>query len=93
MPIATKPLTGSEFVVEVPGIDLSESQDAETIAALRTALAKHSILVFRQQSLTNEQQIAFSRNFGELEIHLVRQYLMPKHPEIIVLSNIGAGGL
>ena len=33
MPIAMKPLTGSEFVVEVSGIDLSESQDAETIAA------------------------------------------------------------
>jgi alpha-ketoglutarate-dependent taurine dioxygenase len=93
MPISTEPLTGSDFVVEVSGIDLSEPQDAETVAALRTALGKHSILVFRQQSLTNEQQIAFSRNFGELEIHLVRQYLMPEHPEIIVLSNVGAGGV
>lgn len=93
MPISTKPLTDSDFVVEVAGVDLSEPQDAETIAALRTALAEHSILVFRRQSMTSEQQIAFTRNFGEPEIHLVRQYLMPEHPEIIVLSNVGAGGV
>jgi len=93
MPISTKPLTDSDFVVEVAGVDLSEPQDAETIAEMRAALGKHSVLVFRQQSLTSEQQIAFTRNFGELEIHLVRQYLMPEHPEIIVLSSVGAGGV
>ncbi len=93
MPISTKPLTDSDFVVEVAGVDLSEPQDAETIAALRTALGAHSVLVFRKQSMTSEQQIAFTRNFGDLEIHLVRQYLMPEHPEIIVLSNVGAGGV
>ena len=92
MSFSTKPLTDSDFVVEVSGIDLGEPLDAETVAALRAALGKHSVLVFRQQSLTSEQQIAFSRHFGELEIHLVRQYLMPDHPEIIVLSNVGAGG-
>ncbi len=93
MPISTKPLTASDFVVEVAGVDLSEPQDAETIAELRTALGKHSVLVFREQSLTSEQQIEFTRHFGDLEIHLVRQYLMPEHPEIIVLSNVGADGV
>ena len=46
------------------------------------------IVFFRDQLLTNEQHIAFSRRFGELEIHIVKKYLLPDHPEILLVSNI-----
>jgi len=43
---------------------------------------------FRDQHLTNEQHIAFSRRLGELEIHIVKKYLLPADPEILLVSNI-----
>ena len=64
MPISTRPVTDTDFVVEVTDIDLSQEQDDATIAELRVALNEHSILVFHGQRLTSEQQIAFSRRTG-----------------------------
>ena len=45
----------------------------------------------KAQNLTEEQQIAFSRRFGELEIHIVKKYLLPGHPEILLISNVRNG--
>jgi taurine dioxygenase len=50
------------------------------------------MLIFRGQVLSNEQHIAFSRRFGELEIHTAKHWLLPEHPEILVLSNRGEKG-
>jgi alpha-ketoglutarate-dependent taurine dioxygenase len=52
---------------EVSGIDLSVATDSDTFNAIRDAFAEHQLLVFRNQTLTPEQQIAFSSNFGEVE--------------------------
>lgn len=77
---------------EVIGLDLSQPLDAQTFAELREAYNQCSVLVFRQQHLTPEQQIRFSRGFGELEIHLMERYLLPGHPEIFRVSNIVENG-
>ena len=77
---------------EILGIDLREKQSAETIAALRDTLAKHSLLLFRDQDITPEQHVAFSRRFGKLEHHVLAEYLLPGIPEIYVLSNIKKRG-
>ncbi len=45
-------------------------------------------MFFREQRLSEEQHIAFSRRFGELEIHIVKKYLLPGYPEILLISNI-----
>lgn len=92
MKIATKPMTTTRFVVEVEGVDLSKPVDGQTVAALRREINEHSILVFRGQSIDNDQHVAFSRNFGDLEIHTVKQYLLPDYPEIIALANRGEKG-
>lgn len=55
------------FVAEVSGVDLTRPADGPTVAALRAAFDEHSILVFRRQDITDEQQIAFSQHFGPLE--------------------------
>jgi taurine dioxygenase len=80
------------FVAQVYGINLAEVQDAETIAVLREGLNEHGILVFRDQSLTNAEHVRFSQQFGQSEIHTVKQYLLPDFPEIIALANRGEEG-
>jgi len=71
----------------VHGIDLSEPLDAATLATVRDAFHEHLVLVFPGQSLTPAQHIAFSRRFGDLAIHVSDEYLLPGHPEILLLTN------
>ncbi len=56
------------FVGEVSGIDLRRSVDRETVAAIEAGMDRYAILVFRDQPLDDEQQLAFTRNFGPLEL-------------------------
>ncbi len=55
------------FVGEVSGIDLTQPIALEQVAAIETAIAEHAMLVFRDQRLTDDQQLDFSRRFGDLE--------------------------
>ena len=55
------------FVGEVTGIDLRQPLDSAGVAAIEAAIARHAVLVFPDQPLSDEQQIAFSRRFGPLE--------------------------
>jgi len=65
---ATSPLTITPVTAvlgaEVSGIDLREELDAPTLVALRAALVEHKVLFFRDQPITDEQQVRFSRYFG-----------------------------
>ena len=91
MEITVSPVQG-RFVAEVAGVDLSKPLDDDRFRDIRDAFLAHSILVFRGQTLSNEQHIAFSRRFGELEIHPAKHWLLPESPEILVLSNRGEKG-
>lgn len=51
---------------EVYDINLKESLDASTVAAIRALLLERGVLFFRDQYLTDEEQIAFTRYFGEV---------------------------
>lgn len=73
---------------EIRGVDLSQPLDAETFAQIDDAYNRHTVLVFRDQKLTPEQQIAFGRRFGPLEIHVRHEYLLKDYPEILVVSNV-----
>jgi taurine dioxygenase len=77
---------------EIIGVDLAQNLDGPTFERIRNAYYEHSIIVVRDQHLTPAQQIAFSRRFGELEIHVLAQYLLPGYPEILVISNIVENG-
>ena len=85
------PLCG-RFAAEIGGIDLGAPMDDATFESIYRAFLDYSLLVFHDQQLTNEQHIAFSRRFGELEIHTARHWLLPDFPEILVLSNRGEQG-
>jgi taurine dioxygenase len=74
---------------DIAGLDLARPLDAETFAAVRRAfLISEGVLVLRNQRITPEQHIAFSRRFGPLMIHVLKQYLLPGHPEILQVSNV-----
>jgi alpha-ketoglutarate-dependent 2,4-dichlorophenoxyacetate dioxygenase len=55
------------FGAEVSGVDLTRPLDGATFAAIAAAFDEYSVLVFRGQPLTDEQQMAFSERFGPLE--------------------------
>jgi taurine dioxygenase len=75
------------------GFDLSGPIDDDAFAEIEAVFHDNIVVVFRGQTLSNEQHIAFSRRFGELEIHIVKKYLLPGYPEILLISNIrGAAG-
>jgi taurine dioxygenase len=68
--------------------DLSGPIDDADFRAIETAFHDNIVAVFRDQSLSNERHIEFSRRFGELEVHIVKKYLLPGYPEILLVSNI-----
>jgi len=55
------------FVGEVSGIDLTRPLDAAQVAAIDAGMDRYGVLVFHGQHFTDEQQVAFSVNFGALE--------------------------
>lgn len=75
------------FGVEIRGIDLTGSPSAAEWAAIRQAFHSRGVLVFRGQKLDEAQHVAFSRQLGDLQIHVLTQFLTTPHPEIYVLSN------
>jgi taurine dioxygenase len=77
---------------EVLGLDLSQPVSAEDFARLHRAHLDYHVLVFRDQNITPAQQVAFSRRFGPLQIHVLRQFQLPLEPEVLVISNIRENG-
>lgn len=80
------------FVAEVTGLDLTKPYGEATRSRLLDLFDTHSVLVFRGQRLTPEDQVRFSRIFGELKVHLLTEYLLPGSPEILVISNVVENG-
>lgn len=67
MPISTRKLTDN-VGVEIAGVDLAAALDADTFKQVQEAWYDGLIAVFPGQSLSTEQQTAFARRFGELEL-------------------------
>jgi alpha-ketoglutarate-dependent taurine dioxygenase len=55
------------FGARIDGVDLARPLDDATFQQVHDAFQEHSVLVFPDQRLTDEQQMAFSRRFGPLE--------------------------
>ena len=66
MSITIYPFT-PDFAAEVGDIDLSKPLAADDVAAVKQAFWKYAVLVFPQQTLTQDQQLAFAEHFGPIE--------------------------
>lgn len=85
-------ITPNEVVgANVDGIDVATLDDAG-FAALERALLQHQLLAVHDQCLTPESFIAFVRQFGPIDLHVLDQYWMDGHPEVYVISNIVENG-
>ena len=71
---------------EIHNIDLGAGNIAESIPEIRAALLKYGVIFFRDQQLTQEQHIAFAREFGELEIHPATPKEQP-NPEVLRIAH------
>jgi taurine dioxygenase len=73
---------------EITGLDLSRPLPQRDFQRIHRAHLDHHLLVFRDQRITPQQQIDFSRRFGPLQIHVLRNFQLAGHPEVLVISNI-----
>ena len=91
--IIVMPLGGA-LGAEIPGIDL-RAIDGEAFAAIHKAWIDREVLLFRGQSLTDEDLIAFSRRFGGLDHAPIQENgrrFVDGYPEIYVVSNVIENG-
>jgi alpha-ketoglutarate-dependent 2,4-dichlorophenoxyacetate dioxygenase len=83
-----------DFVAEIGGIDISRPVTPKMMAGLWEASDAHAILVFRGQSLTDAEQIAFAENFGRPERYVFSYSssvrLRLERPEMADISNLDA---
>ena len=74
------------FVGEVAGIDCRNPLSPDEVAAIEAGMDEYAVLVLRDQNITDEEQIAFTRHFGELE-----SYNTPGHIRRREDSRLRAG--
>jgi taurine dioxygenase len=77
---------------EIVGLDIARPINAEDFARIHRAHLDHHVVVFRDQQITPAEHIEFSRRFGPLEIHVLHQFQLKNHPEILIVSNIKENG-
>jgi taurine dioxygenase len=86
--------SGKPLGAEIRSVDLKAVTDAD-FAAIQRAWNDHSALVFRGQQLNDDDLIAFSRRFGDLDWAPVQETgrrFVEGHPEIYVVSNVIVNG-
>ncbi len=82
---------GPGFAAELRGITLAAvAADDALYRETRALLDEHSVLVFRDQAVTDEVQLAFSRRFGPLEVTKVGSD--GAGTNLVILTTIGADG-
>lgn len=73
----------------VKGVDLAQPLDEAMFQAIFEAFQEYSVLVFHDQWLTDEQQMAFSKRFGPLETTIKATGRENRlHPNLVDLSNL-----
>jgi alpha-ketoglutarate-dependent 2,4-dichlorophenoxyacetate dioxygenase len=83
------------LAAEASGIDLRETPDAATCAAVHAAMDRYGVLVFRDQRIDDDQQMAFGSALGPLEqgrgvVDIEKQRL--KYKQMADISNIDLDG-
>ncbi len=94
MALELKPLTPN-IGADASGLDLRHPLDAAGIAALDAALDRYAVLVFRDQPMSQAQQVACARQFGPLDAGLRKATGAAtrfQHEELIDISNLALDG-
>lgn len=89
MSVTVRPLTPS-VGAEISGVDLASLGTAD-FSAIREAWHGYGALLFRNQKLTDDDLLSFSRRFGELDPPPNQEHgrlSPPGYPDIYVVSNV-----
>lgn len=73
---------------EIVGVDVGQPLSDEDFDAIEAAYDRYGVITIRNQQLTPDQQLAFSRRFGPLDRYVLERYNLKSHPDIFVISNI-----
>ena len=84
--------SGKVLGARITGLDLSQPLSERALGSILRALGDHGVVCFPGQHLDAAAQVAFSRHFGELEVHVSGAFQDPRHPEVMTLSNIVENG-
>jgi alpha-ketoglutarate-dependent 2,4-dichlorophenoxyacetate dioxygenase len=83
---------GPGFTGEVSGIDLTRPLTRDQVAAIEAGMDRYAVLVFHDQRFDDDTQMAFSRNFGELELSSGGEMSRPEERrtkiEVADISNL-----
>jgi alpha-ketoglutarate-dependent 2,4-dichlorophenoxyacetate dioxygenase len=86
----------SVFMGEVSGVDLTLPLSRSDVAALEAGMDRYAVLVYPDQKITDEQQMAFSMNFGPLEDARGGNITKPEERRLQLgmndVSNLGKDG-
>src|SRR6202046_5815627 len=96
MPVSFRQLHPA-FAAEVSGIGCAKALGVDEIAAVEAGMDRYAVLVFPNQKITDEQQLAFTRNFGELENYAAGGHIRKRTdsrlgPGIADFSNLDKDG-
>ena len=86
-----KPLS-TALGTEVVGLDLAAPLDSTTIAALRRALLDHLVLLFRDQTMGERDQVRFAACFGEQVGSRSTQRRGGGNPQVMLIGNVRENG-
>ena len=86
---------------EIKGVDLTRPLSADTVQAIKDAWAKHLVLVFRGQTLTQDDQLRFATYFGDLgsrkkapeALKARTEGVQQDHEKVLLVSNIKVDGV
>ena len=87
--------TGAALGAEIRGVDL-RSVDRDAFRAIHGAWLDHQVLLFRDQRLSDQDLIAFSRRFGDLDQAPIQENgrrFVEGCPEIYIVSNVVEKGV
>lgn len=77
----------NKFGVAITGVDLAKELDEELFNEIVDVFVKKQVVVFRDQHIEPQHQVAFSRRFGPLEMLFDEDQRVPGFPEVAILSN------
>ncbi|HXW26623.1 MAG TPA: TauD/TfdA family dioxygenase [Xanthobacteraceae bacterium] len=84
---------GCRFAGEVEGVDLTKPLSRAEVAAIEAGMDRYAVLVFHGQAVSDDEQIAFSRNFGDIELAVGGNVTRPEdrrlRVELADVSNLG----
>jgi len=85
--------TGAALGAEIRGVDLAKPIDDDTFAVIERTYNEYGVIFFRGQQNTPQQQVAFTRRFGEIEFNIFgERWSVSGSPEIVVVSNVTENG-